>query len=212
MTYAVTFRNVALYLIPGKIRKDKLRDLLYSVVKGLQTVNDSFVAWKAKVDKKIHHDARVVYLERYLNTEYSISYAPATRSADIGTGTIIWIEDQANTAYIYLYNKLEEQDEVYIYNKYDAAATYAVDDQVRYGDKVYKSLVGSNTGNTPDVSPTEWSEEKDFEIWLRNHSEYEDDLDFIVKVPVALTYNEAKMTAQIDQFNLAGKRYEIQTY
>lgn len=39
---------------------------------------------------------------------------------------------------------------------YNAAATYALDDQVFYGESIYYSLQNNNTGNTPDASPTFW--------------------------------------------------------
>jgi hypothetical protein len=39
---------------------------------------------------------------------------------------------------------------------YVAETTYAAGDLVTSGDKVYRSLVSSNTGNTPASSPTKW--------------------------------------------------------
>lgn len=41
---------------------------------------------------------------------------------------------------------------------YVAGTTYAVDDAVVYNNSLWVSLLGSNTGNTPDVSPTYWVE------------------------------------------------------
>lgn len=38
------------------------------------------------------------------------------------------------------------------------------------------------------------------------------DYDFIVWVPVALTFDEDKMRAVVDRYKLAGIRYDIQTY
>lgn len=42
------------------------------------------------------------------------------------------------------------------YATYNAATTYAKDDFVDYGTHIYQSLVNSNTGNQPDISPTFW--------------------------------------------------------
>jgi len=211
MNYAVTYRNIVLYLIPAVLRQSRLRDLLYAAIKPLQDINDNFVTWKAGVDKIIQHNGQVVCLERYLNTEYSLSYDPATRTADIAAGTIIYIEDQANTAHVYLYNKVESQT-VYAYNKYQSGTTYNIDDRVRYSDKVYRSKVGSNTGNTPDTSTAEWEEESDFALFLRTNAEYADDLDFKVKVPATLVYDEERLKAQVNQLRMAGSRYTIETY
>lgn len=42
------------------------------------------------------------------------------------------------------------------YAAYNAGTTYAKDAFVDYGTHIYQSLVNSNTGNTPDTSPTFW--------------------------------------------------------
>jgi len=39
---------------------------------------------------------------------------------------------------------------------YDPSTTYTAGEAVTYGDAYYVSLVSSNTGNAPDVSPAEW--------------------------------------------------------
>jgi hypothetical protein len=42
------------------------------------------------------------------------------------------------------------------YAAYNAGTTYAKDAFVDYGTHIYQSLVNSNTGNQPDISPTFW--------------------------------------------------------
>lgn len=42
------------------------------------------------------------------------------------------------------------------YSAYNAGTTYAEDAYVTYGTRIYQSLVGSNIGNQPDISPTFW--------------------------------------------------------
>jgi hypothetical protein len=42
------------------------------------------------------------------------------------------------------------------YAAYNPATTYAKDAFVDYGTFIYQSLVNSNTGNQPDISPTQW--------------------------------------------------------
>ncbi|MDQ3072475.1 MAG: hypothetical protein M3Q97_04315 [Bacteroidota bacterium] len=56
-----------------------------------------------------------------------------------------------------------------------------------------------------------------FESELQGHlfdtyfnSEYDQETDFIVKVPAALTYDEDEMKAHINKYKLAGKRYAIE--
>ena len=42
------------------------------------------------------------------------------------------------------------------YSAWAAGTTYAKDAFVDYGTHIYQSLVNSNTGNQPDISPTQW--------------------------------------------------------
>lgn len=48
--------------------------------------------------------------------------------------------------------------------------------------------------------------------YLYNTAEYTGNLDFIVKVPVALVFDENQMKSLINKYKLAGKNYTIQTY
>jgi hypothetical protein len=43
-----------------------------------------------------------------------------------------------------------------VYAAYSAVTTYSKDQRVDYGTFIYQSLVNSNTGNQPDISPTFW--------------------------------------------------------
>jgi hypothetical protein len=44
------------------------------------------------------------------------------------------------------------------YSNYAAGTTYALGAKVIYGNFTYESLVSSNVGNQPDISPTKWLE------------------------------------------------------
>lgn len=41
---------------------------------------------------------------------------------------------------------------------YVAGTTYAIDVFVRYGERIYQSLVAGNIGNQPDISPAKWQD------------------------------------------------------
>lgn len=45
-----------------------------------------------------------------------------------------------------------------VVSAYNAGTTYSVGNTVQYGTRLYISLVGSNLGNQPDISPTQWSD------------------------------------------------------
>lgn len=53
---------------------------------------------------------------------------------------------------------------------------------------------------------------EDEPIYLFGFSEYESVLDFIVNVPTGVDFNELLMRNQILKYNLAGKRFTINTY
>lgn len=50
------------------------------------------------------------------------------------------------------------------------------------------------------------------QIYLKNTSEYTSQLDFIVKVPVGLTFDIHIMKSWIERYKIAGKNYDIQYY
>jgi len=56
------------------------------------------------------------------------------------------------------------------------------------------------------------SENAPQEVYWYFDSEYENNYDFIVWIPVALTFDESELRAFIDIYVLAGKTYNIQTY
>lgn len=57
----------------------------------------------------------------------------------------------ANTVYIHGHDAKDAREICW-----QVGDTYNLGDYVQYNNKVYKSLVGSNTGNQPDVSTSEW--------------------------------------------------------
>ena len=48
--------------------------------------------------------------------------------------------------------------------------------------------------------------------YLKRQTEFTSQLDFIVWVPVSITFDENLMRSRIDTYNLAGKTYEIRTF
>jgi len=53
--------------------------------------------------------------------------------------------------------------------QWDISTSYSTGNAVLYEGQSYNSLVSSNTGNQPDVSPTEWTpvDGKDGDIWVQ---------------------------------------------
>lgn len=56
------------------------------------------------------------------------------------------------------------------------------------------------------------AETSEANLYLYNTAEYTGNLDFIVKVPTALVFDDNHMKSLINKYKLAGKNYTIQTY
>jgi len=210
--FNVNFRNIAFANIPTFLRKIKLLAVIYSAMKAMQDVNDLFLAFRTEIKTQLQYNGQKIYLEQYLNTTYGITiYNLTDRDVDIAAGDIIYIEDVTNDPYTFIFNAAEQATETYLYNNYDAAVTYAEDEYSMFANDIYISLQNANTNNTPDVSPLWWSDDGDV-LFLLNQEEFDSLFDFIVYVPVAVTYDENVMTAQVNQYKIAGKRYYIDTY
>jgi hypothetical protein len=81
---------------------------------------------------------------------------------------------------------------------------------VVYLNRVWRSMdVSLNIA--PGSFGSDWQNRRERD-WFKNIAEYQAAMDFIVYVPVAVTFNESEMKAVINFYKLAGKRYTIQTY
>lgn len=56
------------------------------------------------------------------------------------------------------------------------------------------------------------TEENEPDFFIYNTEEYPGNVDFIVKVPTALVFDDNHMKSLINKYKLAGKNYTIQTY
>jgi len=93
---------------------------------------------------------------------------------------------------------------------WESSTTYNKDDLVQYGNYVYKSLIDSNSGNQPDISPLAWYKVYPinrwalFDGWTDTQTIYKGDDDCI--------YYEVK-TSDVDYiafFNLYGSKVKIE--
>ncbi len=49
-------------------------------------------------------------------------------------------------------------------------------------------------------------------VYLINNNEAVEQIDFIIKVPSSITYNQKVMRSQVDYYKSAGKKYKIETF
>ncbi len=164
-------------------------DLMYSILKPLKTVNVLFVAFRLAIQYKLQFNAQIIYLEHYLNDLYD----PAKRD--------IYIEDTANIEFNYLYNTIENRPPIYLFNNNNI-------------DSLYNSSETSSSivSNASEASPLYLGSLIGMPFYFLNNSEYANQVDYIVMVPVGISYNELLMRKQILTYNQAGKRFNINTY
>jgi len=72
---------------------------------------------------------------------------------------------------------------------------------------------GNKIENRPDLYLVNKTEIPPESAWIiTNQVEYNSQVEFIVKIPVAVSYNEIIMRDQIKKYTIAGKRFNINTY
>lgn len=68
--YNIDFRALAAKLSPPKLRKLKLIDWLFVLLKPLEEINFLFKSFRKQAIYKVTHNGQVVYLEKVLNDQY----------------------------------------------------------------------------------------------------------------------------------------------
>ena len=119
MRYLIVFLTYCVALLPPRLRKTKIIALLQAFIKGLQTVNDYFVAFVQEAFYKVSFTGQVQYLEHILNDRYD------------NTLRRIYIED-ALQLQPYLYNKAENRPPIIIYNKSEGQTPFYLKNKIEY--------------------------------------------------------------------------------
>lgn len=171
---------------------------LQLVISPVRSVHASFLQYRDGVLYTLNFNSQTIYMEHVLNDRFDT----VTRG--------IYIENQTNTPPTYFYNAEELRDPVYMYNAYDATVTYDDGEFAVYNNMVWKA-VGTTVGILPSVGSSHWTFYKDITFY-RNLAEYAGIVDFIVMVPVAVTFDINEMKALVNFYKEAGKRYTIQTF
>jgi hypothetical protein len=156
-----------------------------------------------EINYKLQFNGLKIYLEKFLNDQFD------------NIQTRIYIISNVKFNQRFVYNKVETLSTLnptYLYNKWNIATTYVAGERVKYGTRIYKAKVGT-TGNQPDISPTQWEDEKD-PYYIKNKSEFGGDTDYTIYIPAALwaAIDQDNFRAKVNIYNPAGKQYTITTY
>ncbi len=200
--FNINFRDIVLKNWIPFLRKQKTIDFLYSLIKPLQSLNDSFNLFRNKVSSDLSYNSQVIQLERLLND----CYDPTQRR--------IFIEDTANIDYNYLYNELENREAVYFYNNWDLNVRYAVNEFsvaiIGSSTIVYQSKL-NNKGKIPSSNPSYWKTHKIISYY-KNSSEFDNLIRYIIHIPLLITFNELELRNKVDKYNAASYKYLINTF
>ena len=206
--FNVNFRDIAEQITPHFLRKAQWRRILFSAIKPLSTLNNDGVPifsfghknptlyqFQLFIENFLRFDARTIYLERYLNDQWD----PTNRQIKIVNN---------NTPFVlYLFNKAEQADPVYMYNLWDATISYVVDDRVMFGNIIYKATAPNSNDQPPSAN---WTSEGD--ITFLYNFEDETPFDYRIEIPIAVTgqpnYSNERFKNQVRLFNSAGRSFE----
>ena len=93
------------------------------------------------------------------------------------------------------------------YPNYSAGTTYALAAKVIYGNFTYESLVSSNVGNQPDISPTKWLEIGPSNKWAMFDNKV--DTQTTRATPLTVTITPSVVTNSLALLNIDGTSVTI---
>lgn len=125
MNYNIDISKLLRRLTPWFLRTPIFLALLGSISTVVKAVNTLFYDFTVDTKYFLSFNGQIVYLERRLNDEFSLTYAPATRETDIAGNDIIYIESISAPSE-YLFNKAELRDPRYIFNDAENLAEFYV--------------------------------------------------------------------------------------
>ena len=218
MNFNIDFKGILFQLTPHFFRTDEdLLRRMFSAIKPLQNLNNdlkivtsfgqknsSFYSFVLFIRNFIRFDARTIYLEKFLNLIYDSSFER------------IFIVNTNVLGVLYLFNKIEEREDVFFYNNWDSAFDYKINDLPITGDfvafenKIYQAKTDS-AGKQPNLNPSDWEFVKEITFLFNFVDVFP--VDYIVDIPISVTlqpnYNNERIKSQINLLNAAGRTFAL---
>lgn len=155
-------------LVPPLMQQTDLLEFFKPITSTVETTQDAFYDLYNSKKYELTFNGQVIYLEKYLNDQYD----PLL--------TRIYIETNDLTSDLFLFNTVEANEEVYVFNNSEFSSPYT-----------------APTGSDPE------------QVYVYSVSETINFNAFTVYVPVGMIYDAAIMRKQIDAYRLPGKQYNI---
>ncbi len=211
--FKINFRALFFQFTPWFLRKDKLLKYLFSIGRGLQTVNNngqivrdfdqtnlSLYPLFKFLNKFVRFDARTIYLEKYLNDYYD----PINEGIVIANNNILPV--------LHIFNTAEESDPVYMFNQWDPAIAYIAspEDYVTRNGRVFVAIANNTNQEPPNISF--WGDVEQTKYLFNVADVFPP--DFTVQVPIAVSlqpnYSTERIAGHVNLFNAAGTTFAIQ--
>lgn len=218
MNFNIDFKGILFQLTPHFFRTDEdLLRRMFSAIKPLQNLNNdlkivtsfgqknsSFYSFVLFIRNFIRFDARTIYLEKFLNLIYDSSFER------------IFIVNTNVLGVLYLFNKIEEREDVFFYNNWDSAFDYKINDLPITGDfvafenKIYQAKT-DNDDKQPNLNPSDWEFVKEITFLFNFVDVFP--VDYIVDIPIDVTlqpnYSNERIKSQINLLNAAGRTFAL---
>lgn len=218
MNFNIDFKGILFQLTPHFFRTDEdLLRRMFSAIKPLQNLNNdlkivtsfgqknsSFYSFVLFIRNFIRFDARTIYLEKFLNLIYDSSFER------------IFIVNTNVLGVLYLFNKIEEREDVFFYNNWDSTFDYKINDLPITGDfvafenKIYQAKT-DNDDKQPNLNPSDWEFVKEITFLFNFVDVFP--VDYIVDIPINVTlqpnYSNERIRAQINLLNAAGRIFAL---
>lgn len=216
--FNIDFKGILFQLTPHFFRTDEdLLRRMFSAIKPLQNLNNdlkivtsfgqknsSFYSFVLFIRNFIRFDARTIYLEKFLNLIYDSSFER------------IFIVNTNVLGVLYLFNKIEEREDVFFYNNWDSAFDYKINDLPITGDfvafenKIYQAKT-DNDDKQPNLNPSDWEFVKEITFLFNFVDVFP--VDYIVDIPISVTlqpnYSNERIKSQINLLNAAGRTFAL---
>lgn len=215
--FNLDFKGILFQLIPHFLRKDNLLRLIFSGIKPLQSLNNdgvivnsfgqedsSMFQFTLFIQNFIRFDARTIFLEKFLNLIYDSSLER------------IFIVNTNILGVLYLFNKIEEREDVFFYNAWDSNFDYKINtlpitgDFVAFENRIYQAIT-DNTNKQPDLNPSDWDNIKEITFLFNFEDVFP--ADYIVDIPISVSlqpnYSNERIASQINLLNAAGRTFVL---
>ncbi|HLP51244.1 MAG TPA: hypothetical protein VK154_10200 [Chitinophagales bacterium] len=209
------------HLLPWHRRKPRFREWIHVLIHPLIQLYAAFLTYRDEVHYRLAITSQIILLQKLLNDKFNQGLPARAVSSQLGlyngAPTGIYISYPARAIFpLYLWNRVEQRPKTFLYNKWKTGVHYKVGERVVHNGKIYRAVFNS-VNNSPNGIIPKWAMENRPLTYLRSKQELDGQYDFEIHIPIACgDVNDiafaAQVKAQLKEYLLAGKRFELLNY